>query len=199
MAAGAGDRPRRPRVCPVGQNEQIEPMIERARELGALRLAAILAAAVVLGGGAVWLLAGDSESSDTELANLPPEPAPATPPTSPGDETVGRPDHETDRKRERGRDREPRNRERAARHPRDGGTERSKPADEPEPEPERQNVNRAVENLLGGGGPSGGSSQAALSDVPPEVRALIQGGDEQGSSNPPAGLEDLLGGGSGGD
>lgn len=176
--------------------------MERVHGLGALRLAAILAALLVLVGGSVWVLAdrGGSESADTELAGLSPETSPGTPPATDPNETDARADHEADRKRKQGRDREPRDRERATRRPRDDGTpKRSKPADPPGPEPEKQNVERVVEDLLGGGDPSRGSSQAALSDLPPEVRALIQPDDEQGSSNPPPGLDDLIEGGSGGD
>lgn len=177
-------------------------MIERARELGPRRLAAILAVALAVAGGAVWALAdrGGSESTDTELADLSSEPGPGTPPATDPNETGGRADHETDRKRGRGRDREPRDRKRAAQRPRDEGTKRSKPADGPGTGPGKQNVKRVVENLLGGGGgPNSGSSQASLSDLPPEVRALIQGGDGQGSSKPPPGLEELLEVGSKGD
>ncbi|MGH2986688.1 MAG: hypothetical protein ACRDLO_08380 [Solirubrobacterales bacterium] len=174
-------------------------MIERARELGGLKLAAILAVTLVVAGGAVWALADrDDSASTTDLAVRAPEPGPGTPSTTPRDETDGRADRDTGRKRERDRGRERGERDRATRRSHGERAESSTPAGAQAPEPDGKSVDEVAENLLGGGDPDRGSSQPAPSDLPPEVRALIQGGDEQGSANPPPGLEELLEGGSGG-
>lgn len=179
-------------------------MIEHFRRPDLARLLAVLIVVLLVGGAAIAVFADDDGSGPAaELAGAAtsPEPASSTP-ISPGpgkSETGGAPRGQ----REQGRNREQPNRENAGEPAAEKGGGNSvqasaqAQADDQKPQTDSEDAEQVVEELLGGNGSDRGRG-SSQSDLPPEVAALLQGSDEQGSENPPPALEELLEAGSGG-